>query len=105
MPDAISASSRANSSAARTEWESSTMSSRAAKQSAASGAAPSCRGFILDPVRLMRHHAGLEEPPHHLQKTKAHEIGSERNAEIDDPAWPLELLRDLVGIKLVDVDG
>src|SRR3974377_863646 len=54
---------------------------------------------------LMRHVPGHEEAPRPLQEAEAHEVGAERYAEINDPARPFELLRHLVGIKLVDIDG
>jgi len=39
--------------------------------------------------------------PHHLQKAEALQIGAERNAQIDHPARPLELLRHLVGVDVL----
>src|SRR5262249_5791470 len=53
----------------------------------------------------MRDDAGREEAPCDLQEPEAHKIGTERNAQINDPARPFEFLRDLVGIKLIDVDS
>src|ERR1700691_1830593 len=63
------------------------------------------RRLVVDAVRLMRHDAGAQISPHHLEETVAHQVGAERDAQIDDPARPFELRRDLVWIKLVDVDG
>ena len=48
--------------------------------------------------------ARLEEAVHHLQEAERHQVGAERDAQIDHPARPFELGRHLVGVELVDVD-
>src|SRR5512135_797645 len=63
------------------------------------------RRLIVDTMTLMRHEAGAQKTPHHLQKAETHQIRAERNAQIDDPARPLELRRHLIGIEIVDIDG
>ena len=62
-------------------------------------AAPRTRGQAPDAARCRC--AGT---PHHLQEAEAHQIGAERNAQIDDPTRPFELGRHLIRIELVDVD-
>ena len=52
----------------------------------------SCGALIVAAVAMMRHDAGAQEAPHHLQKAEAHQIGAERDAQIDHPARPFELL-------------
>src|SRR5271156_2223169 len=63
------------------------------------------RGLVVNAVAVMRHKARAQVAPHHLQETETHQEGTERDAQIDHPAWPFELRRDLVRIELVDIDG
>src|SRR5580692_8964815 len=63
------------------------------------------RLLVLDAVALMRHITGAQIAPHHLQEAEAHQVGAERNAQIDDPARQFELRRGLIRIELVDIDG
>ena len=49
-------------------------------------------------VVVVRQFAGEEVIPGDLQEAEAHQIGAERNAEIDEPARDLEVGRDLVGM-------
>src|SRR3954466_14024259 len=54
-------------------------------------------------VVVMRQLAGEEVIPGDLQEAEAHQIGAERDAEIDEPAGYLEVGRYLVGeVKAVD---
>src|SRR5579864_8512760 len=63
------------------------------------------RLHVIVAMAVMRHIAGAQIAPHHLQEAEAHQVGAERNAQIDHPAWPFEFRRDLVRIELVDIDG
>src|ERR1700733_14261222 len=46
---------------------------------------------------VMRQFAGPEVLPAHLKEAEAHQIGTERNAGIDDPTRDLQVGRNLVG--------
>ena len=63
------------------------------------------RRFVIDAVALVRNLAGAQEPPHHLKETETHQVGAERDAQIDDPARPFEFRRDLIRIELVNIGG
>jgi hypothetical protein len=45
----------------------------------------------------MRQFPGLEERPGDLEEAEAHQIGAERDAQVDEPARQFEVGRDLVG--------
>src|SRR5258708_40179803 len=61
--------------------------------------------FGLGGVRVMRDVAGAEESPSHLKEAEAHAIRAQRDAEIDHPARPFELLRFLVRVELIHLYG
>ena len=69
-------------------------------------AAPMPGSFDVDAldmgVVVMRQLAGAQVVPGDLQEAEAHQIGAERNAEIDEPARHLEIGRDLVGVHQPD---
>src|SRR5258705_7440957 len=51
---------------------------------------------------MMRQLAGTPIVERDLKKAEAHQVGAERNAEIDEPARNLEVGRDLVGVHQSD---
>src|SRR3954454_22464598 len=53
-------------------------------------------------VVMMRKFAGAPKCEGDLQKPKAHQIGAERNAEVNQPARNFEIWRDLIGIHQSD---
>src|ERR1700692_4818872 len=54
---------------------------------------------------IMRINAGAQEVPRHLQETETHQVGAERDAQIDHPTRPLEFRRHLIAIEFVNIDG
>jgi len=47
---------------------------------------------------MVRQFAGAPIGKRNLKKTEAHQIRAKRNAEINEPAWNLEIGRDLIGV-------